>query len=393
MEMTTMANAPVATPLVEVARSLVPLVLEYAEQGEADRCLPAPVTKAFTEAGLFRMCRPRELGGLEADPITVMEVVEELARADGATGWVAMILGAGSVFAGILPKEGAQEIFADRNVASGGSFALTGRAVPVDGGYRVSGRWSFMSGCHQCQWLGGSCIVFDGDKPRMGPFGPEIVVPLCPVADGKIVDTWNVAGLRGTGSHDFELSDVFVPRARCAPMPPPGPTFSGPLYAFPFFGFLSISIAACAAGIARAAVDELVRVAKTKTPFGMTSTLSTRSSAQIAVSEAHAALLSGRAMLRESVRQIWDKIVNGSPVSAQDRALLRLAATNMTLSAARAVDLAYTAGGGSALYAKSPLQRCLRDIRAITQHATVASHTHELFGKILLGVEADAPLL
>ncbi len=384
-----MANAS----LIEVARSLVPLVREYADQAEADRSLPAPVAKAFTEAGLFRMCRPKELGGLEADPLTVMNVVEELSRADGSIGWVAMILGAGSVFAGILPKEGAKEIFSDKDVASGGSFALTGRAVPVDGGYRVSGRWSFMSGCHQMQWVGGSCIVFEGDQPKMTPFGPEIVVPLWETSKSTIVDTWNVAGLRGTGSHDVEIQDVFVPKAHCAPMPPPGPTFDGPLYAFPFFGFLSIAIASVATGIAQHAVDELLRVAKTKTPFGMMSTLATRPSAQIAASEAQAALLSGRALLHESVREIWEKIVKKNPVTAEDRALLRMAATNMTLSAARAIDLAYTANGGSALYAKSPMQRCFRDIHAITQHATVASHTHELFGKILLGVEADAPLL
>lgn len=381
-------------PLVEASQRIAPIVREHADQAEHERRLPPPVAEEFRRAGIYRMCRPKQLSGLEVDPLTAIEVVETLSRADGAAGWCAMINGAGTIFEGFLGERGGKEMFADPAVVSGGVIAPTGRAVPAEGGYRITGRWSIASGCHQCDYLGASCFVFDGPGPRMGPNGmPEWVVPFLAKSEVKIVDTWNVSGLRGTGSHDFEANDVFVPEHRFIRMPFGPSPYPGKLYQFPFFGFLATVIASSALGIARSAVDELERVARTKTPFGMMSTLATRPSAQIAAAEAEAALRSARAFLFESVREIWERVEAGQPVSVEQRATLRIAATNATTSCARAVDLAYTAGGASAMYAKSPLQRCFRDVHAITQHYAVAPNDHELCGKILLGAEPDSPTL
>jgi alkylation response protein AidB-like acyl-CoA dehydrogenase len=382
-----------APSLLRAVEDLVPLVREFADQGEQERRLPDPLVKAFTETGVFRMCRPKGLGGLEVDPLTVIRVCERLAWADGAAGWCAMITGAGSVFAGIMPPAGATEIFADKDTRSNGSFAITGQAREVEGGFRISGRWSFMSGSTYSDWLGGGCVVMDGEAPRMGPMGPDVVVPLWKMSDCTLLDTWHVAGLRGSGSNDVEVKDVFVPESHCVRFPPKGPTQPGALYTFPFFGFLAMSISACSIGIARAALDELIGIARVKTPFGMFSSLSTRPTAQIAVAEADAGLRAARAFLIEATESAWKQAQSGEPLRVEDRRLMRLAATNATLASARAVDLAYTTGGGSALYAKNRLQRCFRDLHAITQHATVASHTYEMLGQLALGVIDDAPLL
>lgn len=388
-----MPHATHERPLIEIARELAPLIREHAARGEHERRLPSPVATALTESGIFRMCRPRSLGGLELDPLAMMEVVEELSRVDGAAGWCAMIHGTGAAFDAYIPLEGARAMYADPRAVTGGVLAPTGRAIEVDGGYRVSGRWSIASGCHHSDWLGGTAIVFDGDAPRTGPGGmPETIVPMFGKDDFTIVDTWSVAGLAGTGSHDFEVEDAFVPTSRVIRLMAP-PFHDAPLFRFPFFSLLATGIASVALGIARAALDELYQVARTKTPFRMQSTLAHRPSAQIAAAEAEAALGSGRAFLVEAVREAWQGAVSGERPTVQQRLKVRLAATHATRSAVRAVDEAFTAGGASALYARSPLQRCFRDVHTVLQHFWVAPPTHELHGRILLGAEPDAPML
>jgi indole-3-acetate monooxygenase len=383
-----------AASLLSAARNLAPLVRELAPQGEQERRLPQPLVEAFTETGIFRMCRPRALGGLETDPLTVIQVVEELSRADGSAGWCAMISGAGSVFDAFIPAVGGALMYANPRAVTGGALAPTGRAIEVDGGYRVSGRWSMVSGCQYSDWLGGSSVVFDGDAPRMGPGGmPETIVPMFSSKELSIIDTWNVSGLRGSGSHDFEVDRVFVPESRVIRIPMMVPEHEGALYSFPFFGFLSASIASTALGIARAAIDELVGLAKQKTPFGMMSSLATRPQTAQAVAEAEACLQSARSFLLDVTGEIWERTKSGAGATVAERATLRMAATHATLSSVRAVDLMYTAGGATSLYAKSPLQRCFRDVHAVTQHFTVAPHTQELQGRILLGLEADVMML
>jgi alkylation response protein AidB-like acyl-CoA dehydrogenase len=351
------------------------------------------VAEAFTDAGIFRMCRPRSLGGLELDPLAMMQVIEELSRVDGAAGWCAMIHGTGAAFDAYIPLEGARAMYADPRAVTGGVLAPTGRAVPVEGGYRVSGRWSIASGCHHCDWLGGTAVVLDGEAPRVGPGGmPETIVPMFGKSDFTIVDTWSVAGLAGTGSHDFEVDDAFVPASRVIRLMSP-PFHDAPLFRFPFFSLLATGIASVALGIARAALDELYQVARTKTPFRMQSTLAHRPSAQLAAAEAEATLRSGRAFLVEVVQRAWDAALAGEPPTVQQRLDVRLAASHATKSAVAAVDAAFTAGGASALYTKSPLQRCFRDVHTVTQHFWVAPPTDEMFGRLLLGAEPDSPML
>lgn len=388
-------RSPEARTLLAAVGDLVPLVAKHAEEGQRERRLPEPLVRAFTEAGVFRMSRPKAYGGLEVDPLTSSEVVEQIARADGSAGWVAMINGTGTAFEAQVAPEGGQEMFSDKATVSGGVVAPTGKAVQVEGGYRISGRWAIASGCQHSQWLGASCFVFDGDAPRMGPHGmPEWIAPFIPKSDFEIIDTWDVGGLRGTGSHDFVVNDAFVPERRVIHLPIMGPAQQpGALYKFPFFGFLALSIASTSLGIARAAIDELKAMAAKKTPFGMMSTLSTRATAQLATVDAEVLLDSSRAFLRAAAEDLWRVAQSGEVPSVAQRLRLRMAATSAAVNCASAVDLMYTAGGASSLYAKSPLLKAHRDAHAVTQHYAVAPSSREMFGRIALGIDPDAPTL
>ena len=391
--MATQEVAPSPDALVDVARELGPLIRENADRGERERRLPGETARSLTEAGFFRLCRPHQLGGVEVDPITVLEVVEEIARHDGSAAWCALNCSVAGVLQSFLAQEGAREIGSAPDGVVNGVFAPSGRAVEVEGGYRVNGRWTFVSNCHHCHWLALANIVFKGDTMSEGPTGPEIVTTWIKASDWRIIDTWDTAGLRATGSHDIEVSDVFVPKHRAVLEPPPEPVSYGPLFRFPIVGLFSVGIAASALGIAQAAIDELLRLAGTKTPFGMASTLSTRTTAQIAVAEAMATVRSARALLVEETACLWEMVQEGTPLTTEQQALLRIAATHATAASADVVDRMYTTAGGSALYASSPLQQLLRDVHAITQHVFVAPPAYEPLGKILLGVEPDGFML
>jgi alkylation response protein AidB-like acyl-CoA dehydrogenase len=389
------AAAVAPAPPLEAAAALVPAIRSAADRIEHDRRLPPELVRALADAGLFRLCVPRALGGLEADPATMIRIGETLAQADGAAGWSAMIGATSGVASGYLPEPAAREIYgADPRVVTGGAFAPHGTATVVDGGYRVTGRWPFASGCEHCTWLMGGSVVVDAGRPRLLPGGmPDSRLMLFPAADARIIDTWTVSGLRGTGSHDIAVEDLFVPAARSTSIITDRPRERGPLYAFPVFGLLALGIAAVGLGIARAAIDELVCLARAKTPTGSRRLLADRATVQAQVAEAEAVLGAARALVLGTVAEAWDRAQAEGTITLTDRARLRLAATHATMASVRATDLMYTAGGGSAVYASSPLQRQFRDVHVVTQHIMVAPATLELTGRILLGVDADTSML
>jgi alkylation response protein AidB-like acyl-CoA dehydrogenase len=371
---------------LEAAAALAPRLRAAADETERARRLSAALVHALVDAGVFRLCVPRALGGREVDPATMVRVLETLACADGSAGWCAMIGATSGVASAYLPDEAAREIYADPGGITGGVYAPQGRAHATGDGYRVTGRWAFASGCEHCTWLMGGCLLDDGRAERAR-------LALFPAAEARIIDTWTVAGLRGTGSHDIAVEDLFVPAARTFSLVTDRPRHRGPLYAFPVFGLLALGIAAVALGIARAAVDELVRLAAGKRPSGSGRLLAERAVVQAEVAEAEAVLSSARAF-------VFDAIADASATAAAEKALdlrrrarLRLAATHATRSAARVVDRMYEAGGGTAVYASSPLQRHLRDVHVATQHAMVAPPTLELAGRVLLGRETDTAML
>jgi len=374
------------------ASALGDVLRHHVEEGERLRRLPTATAEALTEAGMFRLCRSRELGGLETDPLTLIDVIQELARHDGSAAWCALNCGIAGVLQSFLPPDGADEIGPGDDVVVNGVIAPAGRAVEVDGGYCVTGRWSFVSNCHYCTWLALSCVVVPSDTVAAAAEGP-IILTFVPASQWQIVETWDTVGLRATGSHDIAVSDVFVPAHRTVSIQLSEPFRDGALFQFPVVGLFSIGMAACALGLAHATIDEVLGLARTKTPFGMSSTLATRSTAQIAVCEAIAMARSAGALLVQEADRMWRAAQAGEPATAEARAFLRIATTHATLAAAAAVDRVFSAAGSSAIFASSPLQRCLRDVHTLTQHFFVGAPTYEMTGKVLLGVEPDGFML
>jgi len=373
--------------ILETVRALAPALRAQSDRIEQERRLPMELVRTLARAGVFRLCIPRSLGGQEAEPATILAVLEELARADGSTGWCAMIGATSGLTSGYLPEGEARTIYGTSpDVVTGGVFAPTGSAVREDAAYRVTGRWRFASGCQHCDWLMGGCIVQDGGSPRAR-------MVFFPVRDAEIIDTWTVSGLRGTGSHDMAVRDLRVPVARSVSITDDRPVAPGPLYAFPIFGLLAVGIAAVAVGIARGALDEIEHLATAKTPTGGRRLLAERPTVQAQIAEAEATAGAARAFLSEVVDEAWHAARAAGAIPVPVRARVRLAATHATAAAARAVDVAYTAGGGTAVYAESPLQRAFRDIHVVTQHMMVAPATWELAGRVLLGLETDTTML
>jgi alkylation response protein AidB-like acyl-CoA dehydrogenase len=367
----------------------------HAAASDRDRRLPDELVRELADAGVYRLLVPASLGGLEAHPADLAAVVEDLARGDGAAGWCAAIGATSGVVAAYLPEDGAGEVFGGGRAIAGGVFAPRGRAVAAEGGgYTVSGRWPFASGCESCTWLMGGCVVEDGGSPRLLANGqPDVRLMLAPAADVAIHDTWTTMGLRGTGSHDIEFALLDVPERHSASLFSDRPLHDGPLYAFPVFGLLALAIGAVGLGIARGALGDIVELAGGKTPTGSRRRLADRAAVQEGVARAEAELRAARAFLHESIAAAWRTASATGEVPLDERGGLRLAATHAAETGAAVTAAAHRMGGGTAVYESSPLARRFRDAHVATQHMLVSPATWELAGRVLLGLPTDATQL
>ena len=378
-----------AEQLVEATRALLPLVRQYGPQAERERRMPRLVIQALAEAGICGMLAPRAVGGLEVDPVTQLEVLYELSQADCSAGWVTQVFSSCSHLAGFLPPDVGQEIFGrhPKAVLSGTLGAAVGRALAVDGGYRVSGRWPFASGCESADWLAATTAVHDRDGPRLDPSGAPLQrVVIFPAAEATIHDTWHAGGLRGTGSHDIEVTDLFVP-ASWTCWWTDRPYFAGPLYLARWW---LLGHGAQRLGMARAAIDALAELAQVKVPTRSQSLLRDRPLARLQFTQAEALLESARLYLWDTVDRLWGHARGGTRLSLRQQATARLANTHAAEAAVKVVDLMYSAAGGSALYESSPLEQLFRDVHAGAQHASVALPTYEQLGQVLLHPDPES---
>ena len=375
--------------LLARTRALAPLILSVRDEIEAQRRLPISLVRAMAEAGLFHLMTPRAFGGLEADPLTFLSVVEELGRADGSCAWLLITNNGGVCTASVEESVGRAIYAADPMVVIGGTMVPSGRAVAVAGGYRVNGRWAFASGIEHCGWLAAGCVTMDGDQPRQDTQGqPELRAVLVPRAELAILDTWSVGGLRGTGSHDVVMQDVFVPAERSYAVADP-PRRDELLYAIPYRSLGASGFAAATLGIARGAIDELLRLAATQVPTRSKTLLRERSMTQVSLARAEALVRAARAFLFEAMGDAWRTVLEGGAPSEEQLALIRLAATHASGSAAQAVDLIYAVAGGTALYTRNPLERAFRDVHAANLHFTIQPVIYETVGRAMLGLSLD----
>jgi len=380
-----------SSPL-EAARRLAPLIRENAKQTDAARELPKPVFHALADAGLYLMAVPRAVGGPEIDFPTYVQAIEELGKADASTAWTVSQGANWATYSARMSRAVAREIWIDtpRSVVSN-SPGATAKALAVPGGFRVTGRQPFSTGCKHASWIAAHCQVIENGEVRRRDGKPEARYCLVPITQAELINTWHTKGLRGTGTHDFEVKDAFVPEERTvltygAPLVSPGPRYKIPLT----LGFAA-GDGMVALGLARSCIDAFFEVAGTKAPRNLEGLLRDQSISQVAVGQAEAALRSGRAFLMEAVRDIWDEATSteAPTVSVARRASLRLAATHAIRLAAGIVDSLYTACGATVVFESHLIHRLFQDMHVITQHSQGRLAHYELTGKHFLGVPID----
>jgi len=377
-----------ASPL-DTARELAPQIRSAADEIDAARELPRPLFEALADAGLFHLAVPRAIGGGECDFPTYVEVIEEIGKADASTGWAVNQGAIFGTYAARMPRAVARAIWIEtpRSVVAN-TPAATAKAVVVPGGYRVTGRQGFSTGCRHAAWVAAHAQVVENGQVRLETGQPEARYFFVPVAEAELLDTWHVRGMRGTGTHHFSVTDVFVPAERTVLSATAHLLEHGPLYKIPRTLAFASGDAAVALGMARACLDTFVELAGAKTPRAMQALLRDQSMVQVGVGQAEAALRSGRAFLMETVRDIWGEATAGA-VSLERRAILRLATTHGIRLAAQVIDNVYNAAGATAAYEGHLIQRHFQDIHVITQHLQGRMAHYELVGRHWLGLPVD----
>lgn len=379
-------RATTAQDVLDATRELAPTIADRAAEIESGRRVPRDLLDQLVGAGCFRMLLPASHGGAGVPLPDALRVYEALSCADASVGWTVMI-GSGSWCDLVgLPRATFDSLFRDdADVIVGGTLNPSGKAVRVDGGYEVSGRWGFASGCEHSTWLFGNCVEEVGGDYRLR------TVVFAP-ADVEIEDTWNVSGLCGTGSHHFTADAVFVPADRTFATLEAEPCLDVPVVRIPPPALYSQLIAGVALGVARGAMADIRAVAAGKVPLFAPGTLAANPLFQHQLATADTELRAASALLSDEADSTWDTAVTGSPFTLEQRARIRSTAVWATARAVGIVDFAYQAGGGSALYADNPLQRRLRDVHAVTQHFLVKPDTLTTAGAVLAGQDIDAPI-
>ncbi len=374
---------------LEAAQKLAPLIRSCADETDAARELPRPLFEALADAGLFHLAVPRSIGGGEIDLPSYVEVIEEIGKADASTGWAVNQGAIYATYAARMPREVARAIWMEtpRSVVAN-TPAPTAQAVVVPGGYRVTGRQGFSTGCRHASWVAAHAQIIENGQVRLEGDQPEMRYFFVPVAEAELLDTWHVRGMRGTGTHHFAVHDVFVPAERTVLSATAPALEPGPLYKIPRTLAFASGDAAVALGMARSCLDAFFELAGAKTPRAMQALLRDQSMVQVNVGQAEAALRSGRAFLVEAVRDIWSEATAGS-VTLEKRAVLRVATTHGIRLAAQIIDTVYNAAGATAAYEGNLIQRHFQDIHVITQHLQGRLAHYELVGRHWLGLPVD----
>ena len=390
-----------AQPVVQAALALRSALRHYHEQIEREQHLPQALVAQLHAAGFYRMVIPRALGGLQVDPLTYLRVVELLAEGVGSVGWNLANNSIGQLVTLGLPDEGVNEIYppGHATVIAGTAVQGGGQAVPVDGGYRVTGHWTFGSGCCESTWMLGSFQILDGGEPRRRPDGGLLYWRgVFPRAETEIIPgSWDVAGLRGTGSFDWKVQDVFIPERRTVahvgvPVDNQWSRWPGTTYALPSQAWIGPHHSSVITGIARAGIDALIALAVEKTPRGRTGMLCENPQVQDAVGRADAILNAGRVYRSAMIAELWNTIAAGGETTLEQRARCRLASTHAADSAREAMDLVYRHGGSTSFKRESRLAECWRDLHVVGQTATIGPEWYPIGGRALLGMDTGPRL-
>ena len=380
--------------LLAAAEALLPEIRAAAGEVDDARRVPDWLAQRLNDAGFFHLLTGREHGGMDADPVTAARVIEKLSTASPSVGWVTMILATASFWTvRMVPEEVRREIFAEvspgeiQPAVIAGTLVPHGRAERVEGGWRVTGQWPFASGCHHAAWMPTAAWLHDEDGPvRNADGAPEWRVFHLPASECVILDSWYTSGLRGTGSTDYTMEDVFVADnyvkkhslLEQAVLP-------DKRYVYPAFNVPMLS--AVALGAARGAVDALTELFGGKVDRRNQRPVASAFDKQADLGIATATVDSARAYLYDTTARAWELTLAGEELPRELRAAMRLSCTHAVQASVDAADRAHRAAGATSIYSASPIDRFFRDAHAVAAHAFVRQTTMADGGQILLGQE------
>lgn len=373
-----MVAADLASRLAAIEAS-APVVRAHIEAAEAEARWPAAVLELLWEQRLFRLWLPRNAGGEELDLMDSLALMEAASRVDGSYGWTVMIGSGGGLFGAIIEAATAREMLSPREAVIAGSGAPRGRADIVEGGYRASGRWRYASGAVHATWFTANCVLHREGAPILDASGAPVIRAMSfPPSDVAIHRTWDVSGMRATGSEDFSVDDVFVPARRTFSVYGDPPHESGSLYRFPFASITQAGVAAVALGIAAHAIEAYAALGR-----------QADATVHARFGEAVARLTLARAGWWEVTRDAWAVVSSGGDLDEGGQARVMLACTHAAREAAAVVDVLHDIGGMAAMADSGDLGRCWRDVHAVTQHASLRPANYAAAGATLLDAIAN----
>jgi 3-hydroxy-9,10-secoandrosta-1,3,5(10)-triene-9,17-dione monooxygenase len=360
------------TELLRRAEALAPILAARAAETDALRRLPDQTVADFQAAGFFRMLQPARWGGAEVDPGVFFDVQATIAAACPSSAWVLGVVGVHDWQLALFPREAQEEVWGgDPSTLISSSYAPTGKIMRADGGYRVSGRWSFSSGCDHCQWvfLGGFAPVEGEGRP------PDMRTFLLPRRDYRIDDNWHVMGLKGTGSKDIVVEDAFVPEHRTHRLidgyrrqSPGNAVNPAPLYRLPFGQVFVRSVSTSAIGIAQGALDAFRAAAEKRVAASDGARVADDGTTQVVCARAASAIDEVRLVLHRNMDEMMARVRAGEDISIERRVGFRYDSARAVERCVEAVDALFTASGGRAVFAGSPIQRFFLDAHAARAH-------------------------
>jgi resorcinol 4-hydroxylase (FADH2) len=394
MPMTVAASAakPDVPELLSRARAIAELVSARAQQTEEDRRVADDVIERMRALDLFRVLQPQSYGGFEYGFDVFAQIVAIVAGGCGSSGWVYGLLASHQWLTACLPREAQDEFWRDPGAIAAGTYAPAGQGVAAAGGYRLSGRWGFCSGCDNAQWLYLGGMMHEPAGPKPGFF-------LVPTGECSIEDNWHTMGLAGTGSKNIVAADVFVPAHRtvsfaelAAGSAPGTRVNANPLYRQSFLAVLPITIVAPVLGMAEAALDHFLAMAKVRVTRGAVvggnRAMSDLATVQSRVAEASACIDAARLLMFRDLADAQAAVERGEPMSAALRLRNRRDQAFCVRLLVQAIDALFLASGGQALFLSSPLQRIWRDAHAAASHISLNwDSTGTMYGQHLLGLE------
>jgi alkylation response protein AidB-like acyl-CoA dehydrogenase len=372
----------------DTAHELAKKVAANADQIDIDRQIPTELTNELADKGFFRLLLPKSLGGAQLAHSDFLKILEIFAAVDGSTGWCINQNNVFSTNSLRMPQGIAEEIYAEaRAVVTNGPPDSSARAVPCDGGYKLSGRWNFSSGITHASWIAALAPVLPADQEPSAVFVRESGrVMLIPKNDVKFVDFWPVHGLRGTASFSFEVEDLFIPEERTY-SPTNQPREDGPVYGIPITLLFASGFSTVALGIAKASLGTAMDLAEIKIPGRAYRLLQDEPTTQRIIGEAQAIWHSAKAFLREAHASVWESAAANKPLTVEQRIKLRLAATFGIRKSKEIVETAYELCGSNAILDTNPIQRQFQDIHVVSQHIQGRATHFETAGQFFMGLD------